>query len=421
MVNTWTGAVVTDRLAHLLTDGRIQDLSADEIERLASQGFLVADPAADVRAYEFQFFSRKYRPPALTLHVAPSDRGLARLDAARRADVGRMLDHALAAGRHRAARLRLVAAEPLEAITECSDLIERARAVCARRRVSLSTALATSGPLVWSPAASSLAKAVDVFELTLCDSPAAHRAHVATRDRDDSYAATLDAIAKLAALDKELVVRLWPATRPRAESRLQEVLTDLHRALGGVEPPGLRFVFGPPRSEARCPRIGSDGWPAPAPAEPAEPAIEPAELQRLLGDTPFRYEQFEIPQDRPLPPPQARCADLDTCSYLRGCALEVAASGEIVLCPSLPVVLGHVSRSSQIDHRYLRIINANPFDDDECRECALVPLCAGRCPVDAGGTIRWRHQGCRARAREVLTAWATRRRASTPSAPEVSR
>jgi uncharacterized protein len=39
-------------------------------------------------------------------------------------------------------------------------------------------------------------------------------------------------------------------------------------------------------------------------------------------------------------------------------------------------------------HQYLKAINTNPFEIEECKNCKILPLCYGKCPIE------WEHCGC---------------------------
>jgi len=419
VVNTWTRAVVRGARAQRLVRGKLRQLAPADVEALATQRFLVADPEVERLSHEHWFLQRKFHPPLVTVNVAVHDGSgaRARLDATGRAGVARLLEQAVSESAPPAAILRLVGGEPFEVSAESLDLVERARAAASGARVPLSVTITTGGVPARSRTARSLVQAVDTFELVLGGGHGSAHARRSAAPTSAHDAAALRAIAHLAGRGKTIVLTLGHGSRPWARRTAARVLGDVYRALGKTDYGQLRFRLGS-RPGAGCPRWGHDGWPpGPHPGAP----LEGAGLREILADSPFAGSgEAGAGLGAVLPPALEQSADLDLCSYLRGCAFHVAASGEVLLCPALPLIVGHVTRQARNGLRRLRVTNADPFDDGVCRACAFVPLCTSRCPVDARGAPRWRGEGCRERAREVLATWAARARpaAANEAAPQ---
>jgi radical SAM protein with 4Fe4S-binding SPASM domain len=406
-VNTWTRAVVRGPQARRLLQGEVEGLAPVDLADLAAQRFLVADPEVERRSHEHWFLLRKFHPPLVTLTVAAHDGSTARvrLDAAGRAGTARLLEQALVEAAPPAATLRLVGGDPFDVSADCLDLVARARAAAAQCHVTLEAVIATRGVPPRSRGARALVQAVDTFELALGGPRASRRARGPVAAGSDPDAATLRAIALLAPLGKTIVLTLRRGARPWARRTAARILADVDRALGNAAYPKLRFRLGP-LPEGGCRRWGPGGWPQrPHPAGPPDGAV----LRQILADSPFAGRQDGGAGPEPvLPPALEQSGDLDLCSYLRGCALHVAASGDVLLCPAVPLSVGRVTREARLGLRRLRLTNADPFDDAECRACAFVPLCTSRCPLDARGAPRWRDETCRARAREALASGAAR-------------
>jgi radical SAM protein with 4Fe4S-binding SPASM domain len=417
VVNSWTRAVVRGSQASRLRQGKIRGLAPSDTEALAAQRFLVADPEAERSSHEHWFLHRKFHPPLVTINVATHDGSAARarLDAAGRAGVARLLAQALTEASPPAATLRLVGGEPFEDSAGALDLMARARAAAAERGSTLCAAITTSGVLGRSRGARSLVQAVDTFELSLGGARPPRRPGRLAARAGDPDAVTLRAIAQLAELGKTIVVTLRRGARPWPRRTAARVLGDVYGALGNTTYEKLRLRLGPPRAGA-CLRSGPGGWPEPsAPVSASGRAL----LRRILEDSPFADQAGSAGPEPVLPPPLEQSGDLDLCSYLRGCAFYVAASGDLFLCPALPLAVGRVTSEAHLDLRRLRVTNADPFDDGECRACTFVPLCAGRCPVGGRGVPCWRADGCRERARTVLASWVARKEpaASDEAAP----
>lgn len=413
VVNTWTRAVVRGALARRLKQGKIAGLASAETEALTEQRFLVADPEVERLSHEHWFLQRKFHPPLVTVSVAVHDGSAARarLDVSGRAGVARLIEQAVAESAPPAAALRLVGGEPFEVSAEALDLVERAREAATGERVAFSATITAGGVPTRSRAARGLVQAVDTFELALGGARGAARARRPAAATSDPDAAALLAIAHLAGLGKTIVLTLGHGSRPWARRTAARVLGDVYRALGKTAYGRLRFRLASRRG-AGCPRWGHDGWPQ---RPPAQTTGDDATLRELLADSPFAgCHGGDAGAATVLPPALEQSGDLDLCSYLRGCAFHVAASGDVLLCPVLPLIVGRVTREARLGLRRLRLTNADPFDDGECRACAFVPLCTSRCPVDPHGAPRWRHAGCRERARTVLASWVAH--AGLPSA-----
>ncbi|MBI5477935.1 MAG: hypothetical protein HY906_03715 [Deltaproteobacteria bacterium] len=404
VVNTWTRAVVRGAQARRLLQGRIKGLAPADVEALAKQRFLVADPEVERLSHEHWFLQRKFQPPLVTVNVAVHDGSAkrARLDVSARAGVARLIEQAASESASPAATLRLVGGEPFEVSAESLDLVERAREAVAGARVPLSVTITTGGVPTRSRAARRLVQAADTFELELGGARGSARARRPVAPTGDPDAAALRAIAYLAGLGKTIVLTLEHGSRPLARRTAARILGDVYRALGKTAYGRLRFRLGSCRGEG-CPRWGPDGWPQ---RPHAKTHGDDAMLRELLADSPFAdCHEGGAGGATVLPPALEQSGDLDLCSYLRGCAFHVAASGDVLLCPVLPLSVGRVTREARLGLRRLRVTNADPFDDGECRACAFVPLCVGRCPVDARGAPRWRDEGCRAQARAALASW----------------
>jgi hypothetical protein len=264
VVNTWTRAVVRGASARRLLPGKVQRLAPADTEALAAQRFLVADPAVERSSHEHWFLQRKFHPPLLTINVVAHDGSAARirLDAAGRAGVVRLLEQALAEAAPPAATLRLVGGEPFAVSAEALDLVERARAAAVARGSTFCAAITTSGAQLRSRGARRLVEAVDTFELGLGGSRASPRARRPAAPGRDPDAATLRAIAHLAALGKTIVLTLRRGARPWPRRTAARVLRDVYGALGNTAYGKLRLRLGPP-CEGECPRSGPGGWPAP--------------------------------------------------------------------------------------------------------------------------------------------------------------
>jgi uncharacterized protein len=291
--------------------------------------------------------------------------------------------------------LWLTGGEPFVAPDVCADLAARCRATCASRRVPLTAATTTNGTLIRTARGRALAEQLDLFYVTLSESPAAQGAQRPFGDGRNTYAAVIDGLRILVELGKLVIVRFNIASGNAGCDHARLVIQDLYRAFGDVAYPRLSFEF----SALICfqEKCASD----PQTANEARTALRrlgPA-LNALATSTPWPRSAFRLRDVCALPGLHDH-EHLEICDFLCGDGYYVSPSGDLYMCTTKAndpnYHLGRVDDSPRLfaNDRFLRVLNLTPFDDPRCAACALLPACITECPLWRPGADHYATDTC---------------------------
>jgi radical SAM protein with 4Fe4S-binding SPASM domain len=291
--------------------------------------------------------------------------------------------------------LWLYGGEPLISVEQCLRVISGAREVTRRLGVYLQVMATTNGTLIASPRTRALVENIDLFYVALSESRDAHGVQRPYVGGKNGYGDTLEGIAFAAKLGKKLIVRLNVTGRAGIVENLGTVMNDLHTAMGNVAYDDIKFEFHsfiyqptcgvtrPQEYEAQSGRAlvlpgrGQSEKVRPSSLEMLE--VLP-ELEQVARQSPWPMEKFRLPHGSSImPPPLSEVGFITMCDYSRGSGVAVAPGGEHYLCAQYAEIpeyrMGHITKPLYSNARYLKIVNASPFDDPVCAMCAYVPYC----------------------------------------------
>jgi len=117
--------------------------------------------------------------------------------------------------------------------------------------------------------------------------------------------------------------------------------------------------------------------------------IPPQEFAEWQTDAIEKAEKAGWPLLRPAPRPRI----FGSCQVDEPNAFVVGPTGELMKCwaelGNDPEVVGHLLDPDTWSHlRPSRLENRDPFDDDDCVNCPVMPLCMGGCPILRDGHRR---------------------------------
>lgn len=413
LVNTRTQAVLPaglTRKVQSLREPGAAKLAPLEERFLKARGILVEQsPQDERRELQLAYQQARYRPAIVSLTVTPSyqcnclcpecpqldfDRAPVMSDAHLDAAV-RTLEDMLVARKAWNAAVWLYGGEPLVCPDQCLRVIRGAQEVTRRLDVHLQVMATTNGTLLASPRVRAAVEQIDLFYVSLSESRQAHGEQRPYVNGKNGYEDTLAGIAFAASLGKKLIVRLNVTSAERVVEHLGGVLRDLHAAMGGVAYPDVKFELHPFVFQQSCgvksaseyaaqtgrallmPRRGKSEEVRPASLDLA--SVLP-ELEQVARESPWPFAAFRLPHGASImPPPLSEVGFITMCDYARGSGVAVAPSGDHYLCAQhaeLPEYrMGHITQQLYRNARYLKIVNASPFDDPTCRSCAYIPHC----------------------------------------------
>ncbi|HRC56180.1 MAG TPA: SPASM domain-containing protein [Kofleriaceae bacterium] len=410
VVNTRTQAVLPGGMSRKLHERAQRRLAPLEERFLRARGFIVdRTPDEERRALEVEFHQARYRPAIVSLTVTPSyqcncvcpecpqldyDRAPVISDQHLDATV-RTLEEMLMARKAWNVALWLFGGEPLIATDQCLRVIQGAQEVTRRLGVNLQVMATTNGTLISSPRARAVVENVDLFYVALSESREMHGVQRPYVNGKNGYDDTLAGIALAAQLGKKLIVRLNVTHREGIIDNLGTVLRELHAAMGNTTYGDIKFEFHSFTFQPTCGVSGPKEYAAQSgralllPRRGKSEEVRPRsldmmsvlpELEQVARQSPWPLDKFRLPHAAAImPPPLSEVGFITMCDYSRGSGVAVAPGGEHYLCAQHNEVpeykMGHITRPLYNNARYLKIINASPFDDPTCATCAYVPLC----------------------------------------------
>lgn len=304
--------------------------------------------------------------------------------------------------------LWLYGGEPFAQADVGGRLVGALREACARQGTQCLVYAATNGTLLAHPRSAALLRAVDVFYVSLAQGRAAHAAERPFRGGRSSFDACLGGLARLAAADKTIHLRVNVSRVETLADDFAATQAELLRIFGGRPYPRLRFEFRP-----LLPACHSASAPTcvDAPAVPFSSELQQA-LRRITAASPWPASDYMRPAGGGLPLLRGACGGVEMCDYAKGEAFLVPPDGSLYLCNHLKndarFRIGDLrDPDAALRHPlYLRLLNSCAFDDDACRECAYLPWCLRECPVttfDRGGA--YHHEGCVQEQERRLLRW----------------
>lgn len=318
------------------------------------------------------------------------------MDADTRAAVAELLAHAIAMRNPARAILWLSGGEPFACASEGLDIVNRARTRCAQGQVPLTAAATTNGTLLARGTGRELARALDLFYVSLSESPEAQRRQRPFVGGGSSFDAVFDGLALLAEWNKQVIVRFNVASGSAGCEHVRLLLLQLHERLGAVHP-GFSFEF----SSLLCFKEKCFSDPLTAREARHGLAAMADALQHLAEATPWPRSAFRLPAFDRLPGLHAD-EHFEICDFLRGDGFYVTPRGDLYLCTTKAHDprwrLGDVRRLSApfFDARFARVLNFDPWQDEHCAACACLPLCLTKCPLWNAHGLGFYAPGCRA-------------------------
>ncbi len=430
--NSRSQALLSAGLSRKLLRGGLAALSPVERGIVRSKGMAVPGDLDERSKLRTEFTRRKHNSSFVSLIVVPSyrcncacpdcfqqsfDRKTV-MDEPTRAAVSDLLAHAIRMRRPASVILWLSGGEPFVSARECLDLSVQAARRCEELGVSLFQAATTNGTLVDTEPGLALAKRLDIVYLSLSESESAQLAQRPFRGGRNSYQAVLRAFPILADLGKQIIVRFNVASGSAGCEQVREVIADIHRALGEVAYPRLSFEF----SALLCFREKCFSDPLTSSEGRELLAAMAGALETLAESTPWPRTSFRLPAHGALP---AMYEDehFEICDFLRGDGFFVTPGGEMYTCTTKlgdpRHRLGRVRDRHELffDPRFLRVVNYDPFEDPQCRDCSLLPLCLTRCPLWSGDDLRFSDGSCFASRKAMVDEHLRRHRPDAGGGP----
>ncbi len=410
LVNTRTQAVLQGGLARKLDGTGKPKLAALEEKFLKARGFLVdRTPDEERRDLEVEYHQARYRPAIVSLTFTFSyncnclcpecpqldyDREPVISDAHIDAAI-RTLEEMLRTRKAWNVALWLYGGEPLVSADQCLRAIKGAQEVTRRMGVNLQVMATTNGTLIASPRARAAVENVNLFYVALSESRDIHGVQRPYIGGKNGYDDTLEGIAFAAKLGKKLIIRLNVTNREGIVENLGAVLNDLYKAMGNVAYDDIKFEFHSFYYQPTCGVIGPKEYAAQSgrallmPGRGKSEEVRPkslnmmdvlAELEQVARQSPWPMEKFRLPHGSSImPPPISEVGFITMCDYTRGSGVAVAPRGEHYLCAQHTEIpeykMGHITNPIYNNPRYLKIVNASPFDDPTCAKCAYIPFC----------------------------------------------
>lgn len=410
VVNTRTQAVLPAGLSRKLEQPGKPKVAPLEERFLRARGFLVdRTPEEERRDLEAEYHQARYRPAIVSLTVTPSYQcnclcpECPQLDYDREPVISdehldaaiRTLEDMLRTRKAWNVALWLYGGEPLVSVDQCQRVITGAQELTRRLGVNLQVMATTNGTLIASPRTRQVVENINLFYVALSESREAHAVQRPYIGGKNGYEDTLEGIAFAAKLGKKLIIRLNVTTREGIVENLGAVLKDLHAAMGHVAYDDIKFEFHSFNYQPTCGVTGPKEYAAQSgrallrPGRGKSEEVRPkalgmmdvlAELEQLAHESPWPMEKFRLPHGSSImPPPLSEVGFITMCDYTRGSGVAVAPGGEHYLCAQhteLPEYkMGHITKPLYNNARYLKIVNASPFDDPVCATCAYVPFC----------------------------------------------
>lgn len=403
-----------------LEQGEKTDRASGALERLVSGGFAVPEEMDELAALEEQYRLHRYDHDNMTLTIAPTlrcnfacdycyqgkeKRGKVMTGKVQDALVGLV---ELAAGSMKRLHVAWYGGEPLLEKEIIASLSERFMEICERRKIRYDAMIVTNGYLLNSAAAEMLGRcAVRTVQVTF-DGPAAfHDARRVLHSGRPTFARILSNIEK--SLGK---APLRFSTRVNIDARNIHAIPELidllaERGLGNHRDFGLYFAPVEATTD-RCHDvagvcIGKSSY-----------GQEEAALLRHAAEKGLTGRGY---------PPRFR----GSCAATRPRGFVVLPGGQLHKCwhtvhdDSKEVGTVFAPESVRSNAVYRSWLDWSPFAETECRQCRLLPVCAGACghkflyPDQAMGEggklpcISWRYN-----IEERLQLWAEKSDAMGP-------
>ncbi len=267
--------------------------------------------------------------------------------------------------------------EPLLAVESVLRITGRIRALCESRKKKVSFFLVSNGYLLTEVLALELAAAgISGIQITLDGPPDVHNRRRVLRGGDGTFHRLLQSVRIAVDTFETVKVRMNLDRENRGEwKQLAEILEDAG-VLGKV-----RFEI----AGVDATNEANEGYKSSclSPAEFSREWVDFAEFMYRKEET----EGVELPQ-------------MTVCSKVSEFAYVIGPTGDIYKCwndvGNPEKITGHVSGPDRVDwnREWERF---NPLDWPECRDCALLPACMGRCPdlLEKEGPAlacgRWKH------------------------------
>ena len=90
------------------------------------------------------------------------------------------------------------------------------------------------------------------------------------------------------------------------------------------------------------------------------------------------------------------------CPYYHINSFMIGPNSKVYKCPEYVgienLALGYIENSGKIkiidSHEFMKAVNYSPFDIDECKECKVLPICFGKCPILWEKRDKNKNEGC---------------------------